>query len=338
MLLYVNKKQERQKKIRLLTIVISILFITIANIIELKQDLHTPTASLTTYTPIQNKKSPSNTNSIITLYQTNTSTIKAIQIPSILTKQSSTTIAHCFSKLPKQTELYFTSEVKDKDFLHQIAQTLNLKTTSSNTSKSIIITTNLTPILPLINQEQLTPKTLPPTSINSPQLSLLLDKKFPPQKEPSTTLEKEQLSLQNFVQNHFEEIKNLIHQQNFKNQPFSKQNNLLKNVSLCLKSPTTTLCDTSNKTSFAHKLSALSNKLKSPKTLILLTNFEEITPTTFNSNNGLLFKFEERQTILLPNEITKTPFKTIKQKQGINPDYTNKLMQFYQFKTVEIDL
>ena len=54
------------------------------------------------------------------------------------------------------------------------------------------------------------------------------------------------------------------------------------------------------------------------------------------NGTGLLFRFNNREAIMLPEYIKSNSFYEIKEKSGINPMYELEEMKFYQFKTVEI--
>ena len=343
MLLYVNKKQERLKKIKLFTTIFAIIFIISANIYNFIITMHKTEDTLLNYTPIQHTNITQDQTSFVTLYQTASSKTYAILIPPTLTQTNIKTIIKSFSSpyLTTSSNLFFTPEIKDKDFLQNIALASNLQISKKQTPDSIIITTDPNQITPLIYKQKLYPKTITqPTKLPS-HLIPLLDKKFPPLPTPSNTLEEEKFSLQSFAKDYSSEVKSLINNNPITNQPFKKQDALLKNISLCLKTSEKSYCNTSPQTSVAKKISDITSII--PHTsqiekIILLTSLEETNEKNFTPNNGLLLRFEQRETILLPEEISPTPFQTIKQKLGINPKHTNKLMKFYQFKTVEIPL
>ncbi len=343
MLLYVNKKQERLKKIKLFTTIFAIIFIITANIYHLIINIHQTDSTLLDYTPIKHSSSSQDDTSSVTLYQTSSSKTYAILIPSTLTKTNTKTIIKGFSSpyLTPSASLFFTPEIKDIDFLQNIALSLNLQISSKQTPASIIITTDINQIPPLIYKQKLYPKTLIQPSKLPSHLISVLDKKFPPRPLPSNKLEEEKFSLQSFAKDYSLELKSLINNTAITKQPFKKQDALLKNISLCIKTAQNIYCDTSPKTSVAKKISDIISIIPQSsqiQKLILLTSFEETTEQSFNLSNGLLLRFEQRQSLLLPEEITSAPFQTIKQKLGINPKHTNKLMKFYQFKTVEIPL
>ena len=343
MLLYVNKKQERLKKIKLFTTIFAIIFIITANIYHLIINIHQTDSTLLDYNSIKHSSLSQDDKSFVTLYQTSSSKTYAILIPSTLTKTNTKTIIKSFSSpyLTPSSNLFFTPEIKDIEFLQNIALSLNLQISSKQTPDSIIITTDINQITPLIYKQKLYPQTLTQPSKLPSHLISILDKKFPPHPLPTNKLEEEKFSLKSFAKDYSHELKSLINNSPITSLPFKKQDALLKNISLCLKTSKQFYCDTSPKTSIAKKISDIISiipKSSQIEKLILLTSFEETTEQSFTPSNGLLFLFEQRQALLLPEEITSRPFQTIKQKLGINPKYTNKLMKFYQFKTVEIPL
>ena len=323
MLLYVNKKEERRKKIKLFTLIFSIIFFILSNACYLILYLHKTDQTLTSYTQIK-QSSDITPYTPITIYQTASSETKAIVIPKKLNKINTINIASALklSNINNAIPLYFTEDVENKDFLQKLAKTQNLITSHIKTAQSVIITTDLKTILPLIYEKKLYPKTLTKQTLTNKNLSILLDSKFPPISAPKTTLEKEKYALEIFANTHSKELKQLLNKQNLTQIPFKKQDALLKNLSLCIQTTQQTICDTTTSSSLINKISKFIPKIALDDTIqkiILLTSFEEITPKNFNKSNGLLFRFEKREALLLPTEITETPFQTVKQKLGINP-------------------
>ena len=342
MLLYVNKKQERLKKIKISLIILACLLIIIANFYHLKQALHESSSSLNNYTSIKQTVSWYKDNAPIIVYQTTQKQIKAILIPENITKQSAPAIAKSLLKTKSHPSscLYFSKELQNNNFLQTLKEVLDLQT-STTASACVIVSSNFDKIKPIIKEQKLRPLSLSKQTLKHSAFNTLLEKTFPTPKLPSNKLDQEQLALQRFAKDHQQTIQKLFSSPYVFDFPFSEQNTILKNANLCLKTKSNIYCSLDSKLSFIQNLINAKNKLPKNSTiqkLILLTSFQPLNSTTLPKDSGLFFTFQSRNAILLPFEITSNPIQTIKQKAGINPAHSNNLMQFYQFKTVEIDI
>lgn len=344
MLLYVNKKKERLRKIKILLTLIGILFLIIANIHHLRQTIHHTSLSLTTYTSIKKLNNWYGNTSPIEIYKTSKKQIKIIIIPSTITKENAPTIAKTILKSQTQTKspLYITDELNNH-IISSLISSLNLETISNLSSNCVIITSNFEKIKPIITNQKLTPFSISKQNFESPTFNTFLETFFPSTKAPSTKLDKEQASLYSFANDHKDIISQILNSSppSILEQPFSLQNTLLKNIQLCIQTSYQTFCSLDDKSSFIQNISQTLKQIpanEKPQKLILLTSFEKTSPQKLSPSSGLLFRFQARQALLLPHEINSEPFETIKQKSGLNPKHTNNLMQFYQFKTVEIDI
>ena len=128
---------------------------------------------------------------------------------------------------------------------------------------------------------------------------------------------------------------------------------LLQNAPLCIKTAESQACALNTEFSLLQNIKDVLHKLPAnsvPQSLILLTSAEPVsTSIPLKKDEGLLFKFEQRQELLLPHELFNSAnssgignyqklFAALKQKAGVNPDYSNNKMEFYKFKTMEIKL
>lgn len=346
MLLYVDKKAEKRKKIKYILIIAFCIFFIIANIYQFQKSLHTPDKKLTNYTTLATsanlwyeKSAP------ITIYTSPNSYQKIIVIPQNLTREIFIEIINAISKnIDKETpSLFITPNIRDIAFLEQIIKTTIPNLELSNSPKSIILSDNYEEIKPLIYSHKLKPTTI--TYQKSKKIEQnktlinLLNQKFPLPFVPNNKLDKEQQSLKHFVTNHQKELNNLLNGISLTEQKFSHQSLLLQNTPFCIKTNTQTYCNLKDDISLFKAISNIINEIPATQKiekLILITSFQETTPNNLSPNAGLLFRFNNRQSIILPQDIKHKPFQTIKKQAGINPLYNSNKMKFYQFKTVEM--
>ncbi len=341
MLLYVNKKEIRRKKIKFFLIILSIVLFLTANIINFKQKLHTPTENLNSYqTVIKKPLLPSNI-PVVEVFLSKNKKIKHILIPQNITKEVAYKIVKSLKTNQNTTNVFLTDELKENSLLQQIINYTNHKISENITKKTTIITSNIEFLSPLIYKEKLYPKSITYSYIKDTDLQNIINNFFSKDFIPQNSLEQEQNNLQIFVKDHQKELINLINNAKLTDIYYPKQHSLLKNTSFCLQTNIQTICNTKQNISFIKSLRQTLNELSSnekPQKLIILTSLKEIPDNINLKDSGLLFKYEERQAILLPEQITSSSYNDIKIKAGINPSYKTNAMKYYQFKTVEIDL
>ena len=345
MLLYVDKKAEKRKKIKYTLIASLCIFFIVANIYQFQKSIHIPNQTLSNYTSFTyQENSWYNKTPPITTYSSPNSLQKIILIPKTLTREISTEIINIVSQNinNEKPHISILSNTNDSDFLYQIIKTEIPNIELSNSDNSLIISDNYKKIKPLIYQHKLKPSTLAYSKqniINNHTLNNLLNQRFPLPNTPNNKLDKEQEALKNFIINHSNELNNLLNNKSFTEQKLSHQNLLLQNTFFCIKTNTQTYCNLKDDISLFKAISNIINEIPATQkieNLILITSFQETTPNNLSPNAGLLFRFNNRQSIILPQDIKNEPFQTIKQQAGINPLYTSNKMKFYQFKTVEM--
>jgi hypothetical protein len=340
MLLYVNKKAIRQKKIRItLIIFFSILFI-FANIICFKQTFHTSSKTPNNYTSIKKEALFIETYPIIEAYTTKNNATKLILIPKNLTKQASHKLAHIFTH-EKTASVFITNELNNNKTLLDIIKFFNIEISQTISTNTVVISSDTAKATPIIYQEKLYPSTIIYQEFKDNNFAKMLEQHFYKKAIATDNLSNEARALNDFITDYKDELINLVKNNKLNKQKFAQQDGLLQNIKFCLKTNKQVYCDIEDKISFAKKISKILQTIPQQETikkLILLTSFEETTPQTFAPNCGLLFKFNKRNAILLPEEITPEAFNNIKIKAGINPAHTNNIMTFYQFKTAEIIL
>ena len=346
MLLYIDKKKQKRQKIKILAIIFTILFFIISNLIQFPISLNNSKQKIAHYTSNQNSvhKLP---NAVTVFAVSQYATPKIIQIPSPLNREEIKTLTQIFKKhADKIKTIYITPEVQTPQTIQTILRTVipDLKITN-NKETSIIITTAYNNFASLIQKESLYPY----TKIQSKKITLpqsfyhLQDSFFPLPIIPDSILKAEQINLQNFANDYKTEIQTYVSTNRLSEIPFPQQHLFLQNVNICLSYDNKHFCNLENQLSLAHKLTILSQKL--PKNaqnikLNLLTTQQNINSIdNLNEDDGILFRYGVRESILLPGSYKKTEsFQKLKKDAGLNPEYQNKNMNFYKFKTVEINL
>lgn len=351
MLIYVDKKKEKQKKIRIITFILCCTFIILLNIKHFYTSQDLSTQNLATYQTIKHTNPWYQQSAPVHLFSSKENSFQTvILIPDKLTRENAITLAAALSKLPNQLySLNMTSDVPDKKTIQTIAQRMLNISDSNTATANILLTTDINNVLPIIYQEHLHPSTFTykasQEALKNSLINVILNNIYPTSATAKNNIEKEQQNLEVFAKDNFKYIKKFIFKQ--KEPPFSKQNLFLKNIRLCLKSKNEISCSTATENSFLKNLSLAKKNLKgTPDKLILWTsNFplDDLSSTELTANEGIYFKNGNRQSFLLPQDIkTLTNAKEIlyilKRKVGLNPEYTNSDMKLYKFKTAEVNL
>lgn len=350
MLLYVDKKKLKRRKIKIAGIIISCTFALMANIISFKTALHKTTQSLTTYKTLQTTQDWYNKADIVHLFTSKRhKQIKAVLIPEPLNRENAQTIALALSKLPQNSNLILTDDVLEKDYLQQISSLFTLSVTNTTQSENIIVTTDINNIISLINEQKLFPQTLYYKQTiklqSNSALQQLLDRRFPPIPQPQNTQEKQQQAIQNFADTYRTDLLSLLHSADSRI-AFTTQNLMLQNLGICLSSATQTTCSAKPDCSIQQNIHAAQANLQAqtPQKLYLLTSLEEIpVNTVLTKEDGVFFRFGTKETFILPQNTLSIPNNTdiyayLKQQAGLNPDYNTPDMKFYKFKTTEIHI
>lgn len=358
MLLYVDKKKERQKKIKRILFIISIILIILLNFIQFPFDLHQTPKQLLNYnskatTPEWYPKAEP-----ITILSTPNKEEIIFLIPKYSNRENLITLAKAFSIIPHNvTEINISPEITDSKKILKLAQIFSPEIKQNSKSSQIIVSSDAEKILKLAQTKNYFPYTINYTShkdfIITPEVQTFLDSSAPLPLAPQNKQEQEQENLKKLIKDNKDIILSSIPSTPYAriDYPISAQYILLKNAAICLSSQNKKICTLNTNKSLAHNIKEALQKLPSkekPQQLALLTSFQEIPyHSSISTNDGLLFQFEQRKYILLPQEIEKYKtennkggdiFRYIKQQAGINPDYHTPKMKFYKFKTVEIDI
>lgn len=359
MLLYVDKKKERQKKLKRILLIICTICIVAINFIDFPIDLNHTKASLLNYRAPTTTPQWYTQTSPITILSSSQKTNYALIIPQELTRENLAIIAKAFSQIPSTaTQIYFTPEITQQDELLKLAQIFVPSLKLSTTSAPIMVSSNEGEILALLNTKEYTIHSLNYNTAkdiySKPEVQTFLNTNAPLPPMPQNKLEQEKANLIQLVKDKKDIILSTIPSTSYAkiDFPISAQYILLKNTNVCLSSSDKKFCTLNNSSSLKGNIKRTLKKFTSSdklQTLSLLTSLEEIKPNSpLAQDEGLIFRFGIREKILLPQEIKQynnrnsneepNVFRYIKQQAGINPDYNNPEMKFYKFKTVEINI
>lgn len=347
MLLYVDKKKQKRQKIKVTCFILTFIFIVLANILHFNTTLHQAQNSLTKYQTIQTKHDwfySSNTIQIFT--KKNKKEPLIIIVPQNINRETAEILSCALSKVTPNTAITISPSLANHTILQALIQQIipSLNTTPSN---NLLITDNVKNANTLIHKEKLHPSflTYKNTEKNSTQVKNLIDQLFPLPQKPSNSLEQELSSLKEFTTIYKNEIKKSLSPNN--KHTFTSHGFFLKNANICINYNSEKACEINSNNSLEKNIkNILQQNIDITKIthINLLTTFQEITDTDIlEQNEGIILQFENRKEVLLPKEIKniskkKTPFYIIKEKLGVNPNYTSPNMKYYKFKTLEIEI
>lgn len=354
MLIYVDKKKEKQKKIRKLLIILFCLFLLLINLWQFNLSLNSADKSLTDYTTITHLNSWYKNAGIVYLFSSNKNKNIAVLIPEKFNRENALSTALALSRLPqKKYTVHIAPHIKEKDDLEELSKIFlpQAKFDSTSASPNIIITNNIDDATAHITEYKLFPHTINYKHAEKiqdmPALKTFLQNVFPEPPLPQNILEQDSRNIQSFISSHKQTLKNLIFLG--KEPQFTDQNLFLKNIRLCLKSKQNRFsCALDKTTSFKQNLidaKAAFEDEDSITTAYLLTSDIEIAASPnlqLNEDEGLRFVYNNRHAILFPDDIKLlgTPLQalyTLKEKAGLNPLFETADMHFYKFKIKEID-
>ena len=358
MLLYVDKKKERQKKIKRILFIISIILIILINFIQFPIDLHQTKKQLLNYSSKTATPEWYTQAEPITILSTPSKKEIIFLIPKYSNRENLITLAKAFSIIPNNaSEINISPEISFSEQIFKLAQIFSSQIKQNNKSTQIIVSSDAEKILKLAQTKNYFPYTINNTSLKdfiiTPEVQAFLDSFAPLPLAPQNKQEQEQENLKKLIKDHKDIILSSIPSTPYAkiDYPISAQYILLKNSSICLSSQDKKICSLNTNKSLSYNIKEALQKFapqEKAEQLSLLTSFQEIPyQSNISSNDGLLFRFELREYILLPQEIKKYKkrhnnktdiFRYIKQQAGINPDYHTPKMKFYKFKTVEIDI
>jgi len=353
MLLYIDKKKEKNRRIKIIALIFCCIFIIIANVIHFKTALYHTKEKLTAYQPFpQTTKWFKQTSPVYLFSSRQKQAPKVIIIPTNINKDNAKIIALVFSKLPKkQYFLNITPEINETQALKKIIYSVQPQTNINKDPADIILTTDFKQVQNLINTKKLYPTVFTYNQTQKDVLPSLLTKTleeiFPEPPSPSSKLQIEKAGLKSFTENNRQVLKKMI----LNKEPLSlaEQKLFLPNNRFCLVTSTQTLCNTSknlglNKT-LPKTLAQISQKQQLKK-IIFWTSDKQINEqevVSLKKDEGIIFRYKKRKTFLLPKDILslankKESLYILKEMAGLNPQYIAPEMKFYKFKTLEVDL
>jgi len=349
MLLYVDKKKQRRQRLKIIISALSCFLILFANIFHFTDTLHQTEQHLTDFHPLEHSHPWYNQSDVVIIFTSKgKNTPLAILIPQRLNRENISTIALAFSKLANTSfKITFTPEITEKKSLQKLASIFTQTIPSDSAENNVIVSTQISELLSLINSNNLYPTVLHYQDTQKLQktaeLQTLINTLYPLPLPPQSRLEKEKQALEHFAAKYHKKLTNffLPHPESI---IFTDKNLFLQNTGICLTTPHKNICQTDEKTSLQLNIQTALKKLPNdtkPQKLILLTSMQEIElQTPLAEDEGVAFRYGERQTLLLPHEKNEKidTYTLLKQNAGINPDYQTSDMKFYKFKTMEIDI
>lgn len=348
MLIYVDKKEQKRKKIKICFAIFFSIFFVVTNVFHFKHTLHTNEQSLTSYQSIKSTNQwYSKTDCFYIFVNPKTSSQKVIIIPPFFNKKIALMIAATLNKYEQEnSNIILTPELISNKKLQTLVKKLSSNTITDIPNQTII-TTDYELVKDLITKENLYPIILNYTEAQKENAhSQIIDDLFPEKPLPQNQIEEEKLALENFVKDNIEALKQFI---NEKPLSFNLENIFLQNIRFCVETTSQTICQTDNDTSFEKKLNQVMTEIGKDtiKRLVLFTSDEKISILSskniqLEEDEGLHFKYYNFESFLLSDEIKEQTdnkiLYTLKEKAGINPEYKNPQMKFFKFKTVEVTL
>ena len=353
MLIYVDKKKEKAKKIKKIFFTLLCILVILINIAQFKSSLNHPSDSLNNYKSItHSNKWYSKVQNIYLFSAPQPSIKKIIIIPDNINREIITILASILSKLKTPKTYSLLSDVSNKNVITQLTKKILPDLEESNNSPDIIITSDFSRVSETIHQNKMIPSVLSyktaEKKLSLGEISNYVNTFYPAPPTPIKRLEKEQQSLENFAKDYRLPLKKLAENDSIPN--FSAQNFFLKNARICLITKSSNIyCGLSNHTSFLHNFQKASQHIsdkRSLKKVVLLTSELPIPPQDLwkiKKDEGIRFSYQKRGAILLPIERqnltnSKEILYKLKQKAGINPQHENSQMKYYKFKTLEVTL
>ncbi len=339
MLLYVNKKKQKRRRVKIITVVFVCCFIFCANIIVFLSSLHETDKHLAEDYSLFGKKVDASEPGVVCLFSAKSKALPEIVIlPDVMNRQNLITTAYAFSKLAAAGSVYFSPEVENSEYLLKLLQLYLPDVRLSDAKGGIIITSDEKNFSDIIKGNKLYPKVYYYNHAVRQQkpdgLDMLLDEQFPLPLLPKSRLEKEKAALKLFAETFQEELRGMLNGRH--NADFAFRHYLLQQANLCFVSERQAVCRTDAKVSLQKSLLSFGKKAKK---IVLLTSLQEIKfGENTEADEGIVFRYGEREAIILPFEKNKYSdlYSALKQNAGVNPEYHAVDMKYYKFKTAEV--
>lgn len=349
MLLYVDKKKQKRRRVKIITAVLAGCFVLFANIVLFYSMLDKADMALVDSPSLQGKStavSEADANTIGLFSSKNNASPEIVIISKEINRFNLITTAYVFSKLsPTVKNVYFSPEVKSREYLLRLLRVYLPDVRLSDAKDGVIITTDYELFADVIQQNKLSPKIFYYSHAQRQQKPAVLDKllneKFPLPVMPKTRLEKEKSALAKFAGRYQKELRGLL---NGNDVDFAFRHYLLQQANVCFVSEKNIICNFAANNSLQKNIRMLSENpsfsTAGIKKMALLTSLQEIDAgDDIQSDEGVAFRYGERETIILPGEKSKYDdlYSALLLNAGINPDYFADDMRYYKFKTVEVN-
>lgn len=215
MLLYVDKKKQKRRKIKITSIICASILFIVANIIHFNKALHQTSHHLTEYQSIKKTHPWYSVSDVVYFFSSKKhQSSHVIIIPQTINKENTLAICLALSKIKtSKMHLSFTKDVPEKEYLQQLS-TLFLNKKDEETASSVIITTDFNQVASIINKEKLSPSVInyqQATKLKkSEKLQNIINTRFSPRRTPQNQQEKELLAITNFAHAYKKELQNLV--------------------------------------------------------------------------------------------------------------------------------
>ena len=236
MLLYVDKKALRYKKIKYSFIAVFTIFFVWANVYFFGEFLHTPNGHIVDYKRIKTFDNKWYQNSVpVVLYSSFDGKPKVMIIPQDITREIITEVANVFMNFNDKNKLniLFTNDVCNRDYLLTIASLFVANVNEVKNEEDLIISSNYDYVKPFIYYNRLQPSVINYSESNLLKSNIdfqkILNKRFPLAYIPRNNLEIEQESLKNFADDYKDDINNLLDGNMLYKHKFSHQSMLFVN-------------------------------------------------------------------------------------------------------------
>lgn len=356
MLLYVDKKKEKQKKIRRCLLVLFCIFFLSINIFQFRQSLQYSKQSLVTYVSIKHLASWFRQADVVYLLKSVTGGHNAVIIvPHHLNRENVLTIASALSKLQqRQYKVFVSHKIENVKIIKGLVSLFypQVVFVDKIEAANLLISTEFQEVKSYIFSQHLYPMVLNFKHTNRIQqngrLMRFIDEHFVSVQQPQSELEKEAFALQQFIDDYGDDLRRFVF--NHTEPQFASQNFFLQNIRVCLQSKDENIvCSLSEDVSLKENLHKLLKEVPSEidwNRFYLLTSDEEISSSKFLSleqDEGVYFYYQGLDAFLLPEDIKKLDniaqvFYLLKEKAGLNPLFEAPDMKFYKFKIREVTI
>ena len=156
MLLYVDKKKQKRKKIKITSFILTFIFIVLANILHFNKTLHQTDAHLTEYQNIKTTHDWFYSSDTIQIFtKKNKQTPLIIIIPQKITRENAEIFAYALTLANKHTSIKLSSSIANNNILQTIAEHIIPQNQLINYSEYLLITNDIKDANEIIYKEKL---------------------------------------------------------------------------------------------------------------------------------------------------------------------------------------